>query len=267
MQRADLAPDLGLSGSPLGGFASMKPSYATGAEPLWENATFADLVLGRSLDGGATPLPAPPKLSLTQLADSIKLVMFQTRSLFESEAAVALKQPLGRLHAALERAAELTRTFSGVSDHAGFFELLTTFVAQVKTLTPGASLIVPGGYQQGSLKKGTHSFLMYVLHCDSFEEYTLAICSTGDGMEYHPTRLDPATGAVQFNSPLLLRMIPAHRIRDGSVWFVLLRAALFPDAKYTCALLYQTILPFLNSRPLLETFLTGDPGHAGRLEC
>lgn len=231
---------------------STKPQYSTGDTPLWENPIFADVVLGRSLDDGKRGLPPPPKLTVGSLVESINLVMFQTRFLFEDpQTAGALKQTLGRIYSALERAAGMTKTFSAISDMSGFFELLTTFVAQVKTLTPGASIIVPGGFQEGSLKRGTHSLIMYVLHCDSFEEFTLAICSTGDGLEYHPARLDPATGATQYNSPLLLRKIPAHKIRDGSVWFVLLRAALFPDAKYTSALLYQTVYPFLNSRPIL----------------
>ena len=159
------------------------------------------------------PMPAPPRLNLAQLTETIRLVMCAARSLFESEAAEVLKQSVGRLYSTLERAAEITKTFSAISDHAGFFELLTTFVAQVKTLSPGTSLIVPGGFQEGTNKKGTHSLLMYVLHCDSFEEFTLAVCTTAGGLEYHPTRLDPATGAVQFNSPLLIRHIPAHRIR------------------------------------------------------
>jgi len=231
---------------------SPKPQYSTGDTPLWENPIFADVVLGRSLDDGKRGLPPPPKLTVGSLVESINLVMFQTRFLFEDpQTAGALKQTLGRIYSALERAAGMTKTFSAISDMSGFFELLTTFVAQVKTLTPGASIIVPGGFQEGSLKRGTHSLMMYVLHCDSFEEFTLAICSTGDGLEYHPARIDPATGATQYNSPLLLRKIPAHKIRDGSVWFVLLRAALFPDAKYTSALLYQTVYPFLNNRPIL----------------
>ena len=114
------------------------------------------------------------------------------------------------------------RIVSQVKDQAGFFELLTTFVAQIKSLTPGACLVLPGGFKGG--------LLLYVLHMDSFEEFTLGVCSTGDGLEYHPTRIDPASGDAQFNSPLLIWHIPAHRVRDGSLWFLLLRSALFADA-------------------------------------
>ena len=64
-------------------------------------------------------------------------------------------------------------------------------------------------------------------------------------------RIDPSTGATQFNSPLLLRNVPMHRVRDGAVWFVLLKAALMPEKNHTVGLLYQTIFPFLNSRPVL----------------
>ena len=88
-----------------------------------------------------------------------------------------------------ERAIELSRVFSGVKDHAGFFELLTTLVSQVKALTPGSSIVIPGGFRGG--------LLLYVLHADSFEECTLAVCASGDGLEYHPC----ARGIVRTNAP------------------------------------------------------------------
>ena len=31
-----------------------------------------------------------------------------------------------------------------------------------------------------------------------------------------------ATGELQFNAPFLLRGIPAHRVRDGAIWCMLL---------------------------------------------
>ena len=117
-------------------------------------------------------------------------------------------------------------------------------MSRIKALTPGGCVVLPGGFKNG--------LLLYVLQCDSFDECTLAVCSSGDGLEFHPARIDPATGAAQFNSPLLFRRIPSMRVRDGAVWFMLLRSAIMSDAKQTATLLYSQVLPFLNSRPLLS---------------
>ena len=189
-------------------------------------------------------MPPPPKLTLEALAESIAMMKVQLRMLFEGEAAGKLNQTLGRVHKAFEEAVEVAKLFTQIKDHAGFFELLTTIVSRIKALTPGACMVLPGGFKGG--------LVMYVLACESFDEYTLAVCNSGEGLEFHPARLDPATGAPQFNTPLLFRRIPAMRVRDGALWFMLLRAACMGDAKQTASVLYSQVLPFLNSKPLLS---------------
>ena len=166
-----------------------KAAWAVGDKPLWEYPAVRQLILARSLEGGPAPAPPYPPLSLAGLTESLQLVSASLRALFESEAAVSLKPCVGRVYSAFERAIELSRVFSGVKDHAGFFELLTTPVSQVKALTPGSSIVIPGGFRGG--------LLLYVLHADSFEECTLAVCASGDGLEYHPC----ARGVVRTNAP------------------------------------------------------------------
>ena len=165
-----------------------------------------------------------PALTLGALTESLQLMMSSLRTLYESEAGASLKQCIGQVHAAFQRATEITSVFSSVKDHAGFFELITTLVSQVKALTPGTSLVIPGGFKGG--------LVMFVLHADSFEECTLARraprrrAATTQSTTRHASTL--SSGATQYNTPLLIRRIPTHRVRDGTVWFVLLKAALFP---------------------------------------
>ena len=161
-------------------FASGQPqnAYSLGALPIWEYESFRDKILGRSLDGAAAAAAAPPKLTLPALAESVKMVQAQLRALFESEAAAAMKQPIGRIHASFSQLSELCRMLDSIKDNTGMFEMLTTFVAQVKGLTPGSSMVVPGGYKNG--------YVLYVLHCDSFEYFSLAVCCTNEeGLAYH----------------------------------------------------------------------------------
>ena len=218
-------------------------AFTCGDSPVWTKEAFKELVLQRCLEGGPTPMPPPPKLTLEALTESIAMMKVQLRTLFEGEAAGKLNQTLGRVHKAFEEAVEVARLFTQIKDHAGFFELLTTIVSRIKALTPGACMVLPGGFRGG--------LVIYVLLCEGFDEYTLAVCNSGEGLAFHPARLDPATGAAQFNTPLLFRRIPAMRVRDGALWFMLLRAACMGDAKQTASVLYTQVLPFLNSRPLL----------------
>ena len=81
------------------------------------------------------------------------------------------------------------RCVGGVGPSPSVKRLLTTLVSQVKALTPGSSIVIPGGFRGG--------LLLYVLHADSFEECTLAVCASGDGLEYHPC----ARGVVRTNAP------------------------------------------------------------------
>ena len=97
------------------------------------------------------------------------------------------------------------------------------------------------------------------------DSFTLAVCSVGDGL-YHAVRVDPGSGAMQYNSPLLVRDIPAHRIRDGAFWFVALKAALFPDSKHSAALFYEQLLPYLNQRPLASNVSAATVDASGHMK-
>jgi hypothetical protein len=176
----------------LGGLAPLSgigaPAWSAGDKPVWEYGAVKDLILARSLEGaptresvaqqGGSAAPSAQPLTQANLTEGLQLMHHSLRSLFESEAAVSLKQVVGQVHACFERAVGLMAIFAQVKDHASFFELLTTLVSQIKSLTPGASVVIPGGFKGG--------LLLYVLHADSFEECTLAVCAVADGLEYHP---------------------------------------------------------------------------------
>lgn len=219
--------------------------FKCGERPIWEMPLFRHLVLGNSLakdPSELAPAPAQGTPLLRTLIDALVVVSAQLEALEKfGYAAPALRRTVGRVHAAFARSLELCRMLPQVRDNATFYELLTTFTAQVKALMPGGILVIPGGWAGG--------VTVYVLHCVSYESYTLAICSTGSGLQYHPTRIDPATGAVQYNTPLLLLDIPPGRVRDSAIWFILIRAALFPDKNHSASLIYEKLLPYLLRRP------------------
>ena len=134
--------------------------------------------------------PAPSDSKLSKVMDAIKLMGVQLAALGESASASGtLRRSAQRVHAAFGRCNDLCRMAGLVTDHPTFYELLTTFTAAVKALSPGNVLVFPGGWKGGNL--------IYILHCITYDHFTLAVCSSGDGISYHPPRLDPATGATQ----------------------------------------------------------------------
>ena len=141
----------------LGGFQA----FSTGARPVWESACYRELVLGESLSSGKPDAEklAPPKMVLGTLCESLAIVAAQLGALCKGGGATPIKQPLAKVQTTFGRAVEMCASFKTVQDNTTFYELLTTFVAQVKAITPGCSLVIPGGYKGG--------FVVYVLHCES----------------------------------------------------------------------------------------------------
>ena len=157
-------------------------AYRCGDQPIWELPLFRDLVLGNSLAQIPTELAPVPEQGtplLRTLIDALTVVSAQLQALESfGYAAPALRRTVGRVHAAFARSLEMCRMLPQVRDNATFYELLTTFTAQVKSLMPGGILVIPGGWAGG--------VTVYVLHCVSYESYTLAICSTGAGLQVNP---------------------------------------------------------------------------------
>ena len=131
----------------------MVVAYSCGAAPIWESPAFQDVVLARSLEGGGHDLPPPPKPTVKTVLESIALVAVQLGTLNNSAAGAPIKRAVAGVHAAFHRAADLGRILGQVTDATGLFELLTTFVAQVKALSPGGCLVVPGGFKNGAQQR------------------------------------------------------------------------------------------------------------------
>ena len=232
----------------MAGFGGFSAAFSTGERPVWDSPIFKELVLGNSLSAGADK--PHEKAGVKQLGDSLGLLTAQLYVLSNSTTlAPSLKTIVGRVHAAFSRSLDTVRAIPQVHNQETFYEVLSSFVAKVRAMQPGSVIVVPGGWKQG--------LVCYVLHCESFESFNLAVCSTHDGLQYHPMRIDPATGDLQFNSPFLFRDIPAQRVRDGAIWCMLLKAIAFP-AHNSAALVYEHLLPFLNAKPLASNLTAED---------
>eukprot|EP00966_Prymnesium_polylepis_P205390 4759615-Prymnesium_polylepis.1 len=224
---------------------------------LWESPVFRDLILGSSLSADPKA-PPPARASLQALAMSVDLVARQLDALRRStELGAPIRQAADRVHASFLRSADICRAMPPAPpDAEPMYNVVAAVVAKLRQLSPREALLVPAGFKDGRL--------LYVVHhrgrdqFSSEESFDVAVCSTCDGLTYHPARLDPSSGAVQYNSPLVLRDVPAGRVRDGAFWYTALRAAVLTDGRCTAATVYEQLLPYLNRKPLLANCAVGE---------
>lgn len=60
--------------------------------------------------------------------------------------------------------------------------------------------------------------------------------------------------ALKHKFVLVFRDVPQQRLLSGAFWLVLLQSCVWGDPAYTSADLYETLLPFLNERPLESNY-------------
>lgn len=230
------------------------PGADTSTTPIWERAEFSDAVLGASLSGDVKAPSNGPSCSMAQLVNSLMLTTSLLEEIQKASAAPVVRAAASKSAMAFKRCVELCQHLPLVTNNEGFYSLLAPFVARIKALEPGAQVVVPAGWHTG--------LIMLVLHCEGPDDFTLAVVSAADGLNHHPRKADPAGGGTLYNSPLMLRQLPAARVQDSAVWVVVFKACFFPDERHTAALLYEQLLPFFNRRPALAN-LSVDEGAAG----
>ena len=228
---------------------------ADGHQPLWENPAALDLF--------ASPFVSKPlrkkneKQGLSMLFGSLQLVT----GALEQLAAEANQQSQAVQHArdAFTRSAKLLQSFSqnlyGTADPNRFHSFLQEFITEVLHMERGSSRVFPGGWCTPPKKEGApppHVALLFVIHLHYDDTYSLAICNSGKGSEYHVCKAAEASGELDKTLSYSLYEIPKNRVVDSSIWFLIFRQMVYPEKSNGPAALYEQLLPYLNQRPLLE---------------
>ena len=181
----------------------MLPQAQADAPPVWSMPQFAQAVLGASLDkASAAAASASPSCTMASLLESLELCEKLLVSLHGTSTVPIIRAAATKVAAAFKKCVELCAHMQQVKDLEAFYSLLAPFVARIKALEPGGLVVVPAGWRGG--------LVMLVLHCDAPDAFTLSLVSVAEGLgAHHPQRLDPATGSVQYHTPLVLREVPA----------------------------------------------------------
>ena len=150
------------------------------------------------------------------------------------------------------------KMFSAKSQHVAsrndqtLFDMLRELHQRVAMLSYGGMILVPAGWVND---KGLGQNVMFALHRGQMT-FCLAVINTSndvnDGLRYHP--MNPlASPDIQYKQTLIFDDIPIPKLMDSSWWLMILRMQVYPSAENTPELMYETFLPYLNSKPLTAT--------------
>ena len=141
-----------------------------------------------------------------------------------------------------------------------FLNFINAFVSLITHIQPHQQIYLPGGWQQ---PEGKSHLCLYILRNCGNDKFSFTVCNTGDGLEYHPSSFDPSSGLQLKQIAMTIWDIKSERILDSSFWVLLFRMQVYPNKNNNACLLYEKLLPALNSRPLWSNL---DCGPAEYLE-
>ncbi|CAM9378337.1 unnamed protein product [Chrysoparadoxa australica] len=145
-----------------------------------------------------------------------------------------------------------------------FIQYLSHWVGQVKSLRAGEVAMSPMGWARSD---GTGHIIMVLVRHEADDIFTLAVVNPcGEGSSYHPRRPNPDTGRQEQVQALTLTGIAATKLCDSSWWFLALRPLIYPSDSSGPELLYERLLPYLNTRPLYSNVAAAEAHIAGSEE-
>jgi len=208
--------------------------------------------LGRAsakLDGKDLEDVSPPKLK--NLKPAFKLLhRILNECIGDKNIMAAFSQnqskAIQNLASAVEDSIQLSSTVAKLDadDANKFLEFLNNIVFKVVSMKKGDFLILPGGW----LQPDGGQTCVYVLY-RSQDNFSFSISNTGDGLEYHPSSVQHFP-VIKRKLSFCIEGIPPERLQDGSFWYLLFKIQLFPSEFHTAAVVYDSLLPYLNSTPL-----------------
>ena len=212
------------------------------SSPIWRDRIFASIYLEPYLDEAEGEQTLPP------IGDAINFVHALLRELKEAypnDAAIS---------SAAEVCADAERLHPPGFDSLAsqqFLDFLGAFMQRVQRLRVGEVLLTPAFW-------GARSGVLFVLGKPTrgSSDYTLAVCSTGDGARYHPTHPCLLDGRIQRAVTLQLHGLAAERLSDSSFWFALFHCIgqLHAQPQLSWTMLYERLLPYGAQQPLSDFF-------------
>ena len=148
-------------------------------------------------------------------------------------------QQLRRALAGLEQLADFDELLKAEMSFVHMQQMVQSFVQRCKELVPGDRLAFPGGWINTNPNRN-HAIVL-IFERTSEERFAVVTCNTGGGVQYHPQSSDdyPKTKA---QCAMRLCDIPASRVCDEALWYMILKLMCFPAEENSAAMWYEVTL-------------------------
>jgi len=130
-------------------------------------------------------------------------------------------------------------------DDSKLMQFLSSVTQVVTQLRIDDITIIPAGWLSA---KSRHLILCVLAKKQN--GFTLTVCNTGDGLEYHAAGVDPNTSHDTKGMMMVIDNIPDHKLSDSAFWFFTSRMLTYMHPKNKAKTFYQKLLPYLNDKPL-----------------
>ena len=241
--------------------------------PVWRSQLFADLFLDLHVSSAEPQVPAASEdarmSGVKRMGHALRLVCASLQNVRDGLKASSGDDPYrGHLNNVMLHAIRLFDDGSKMcekmpksgSDAEGFFMFLATFMARIRVLRENESVIAPCTWASGDDHGRSDHGVFIVLtktHEETANNYSVAIVNTGDGdgsLGYHGVAVDSAEGLVLRNMAFQMQRVANERIENTAFWFLLFKSTVQPGPKFGAQFLYEKVLPYLASMPVLASF-------------
>ena len=215
-------------------------AYAFGNEPLWRNFSFGDLYLDaymqRKQRASENKAPHP----IVNMMMSLKLLMQTTKRMLSDFSRTRFYKQIANVHKAFSVAEFIcTKVPVNIGDsdeaHQKFMDFLRNqVVARIQGLAIGELWITPAGWTTNS---SSHCVLMVIQR--RYNSWTFALCNTGDGLEYHPSRATLCPPKIKRNIAYVISGIHLDKLVDSSFWYMVYRLHAYVDKSNGAKHLYE----------------------------
>jgi hypothetical protein len=117
------------------------------------------------------------------------------------------------------------------------------------------------GNLQAGLHVGMNHWILCVLDRPSHEYFRFTVINQtlGSGLEYHPVTAAQQP-YIERKLSYVIDEVPVIRLHDSSFWFMLMKLQIWPlpEGMSGAKFLYETLLPYLNNKPLYQNMAADD---------
>jgi hypothetical protein len=172
----------------------------------------------------------------------------------------ALQSIADALMTAIELGVMLPMLASGVSptapEHERFKQFLSKLTRQASDLPMNGVMLLPGGWSRpADSQHMPGTFIIFYVLQRKADSYTLSVVNTnsspGAGLDYHASRSEVPSAKVKKCLGIPVRDIPLYKLKDSTFWFLLYRPLHICNEYNSPDMVYERLLPYLNSRPLM----------------